>query len=147
VERVPACDLSFQGAVSVTPFDRSLEEGLRRTWSPGTPPGVVSEDGVNFLLDQADSYERRIYVVRGLLSCGGEKGQAAACTRVSEPTTVIDWFNANAITLLHELGRQVGLGDGSDPRLLMYRGRPVPRVGTGLKPAELRYFRRLLPPS
>jgi hypothetical protein len=107
----------------------------------------VSEDGVNFLLDQADSSERRIYVVRRLLSCGREKGHAAACTRVSEPTTVIDWTNANAITLLQELGHQVGLGDGSDPRLLMYRGQPMPRAGARLKPAELRYFRRLLPPS
>jgi len=34
-EKVPCCDLGFRGAVSVTPFDRYLEDRLRRTWMDG----------------------------------------------------------------------------------------------------------------
>lgn len=71
VEKVPVCDLSF-GEVRVTPFDRTLEDGLRRATPQGTLLGVANDDGVNFLLDQEDPAERRVYVVRRLLSCGGE---------------------------------------------------------------------------
>jgi hypothetical protein len=152
-EKIRVCDLSLRGAVSVTPFDRPLEDGLRRTWPDATLPGAVNQEGLNFLFEQTDTSERRIYVVRRILSCGGEQMEAEACTRVSERATVIAFrglpyrTNDNAITLLHELGHQVGLADGPDPRALMYRGWPRPRVGTLLKAAEVGYFRRLLPAS
>jgi len=150
-EKASVCELSFQGAVSVTPFDRTLEDGLRAL-SAGITAGDVDEKGLNFLLDQIDPSERRIYVVRRLLSCGGEDGWTLGCTRVSGPATVISlgWppsgFHENAITLLHELGHQVGLGDRTDPSLLMYLGKPTRRLGTGLRAADVAYFRRLLDP-
>jgi hypothetical protein len=146
-EKVSGCDLSFRGAVIVTPFDGVLEDGLRRTWPDGTPAGTVNQEGLSFLFEQTDPSERRIYLVRRLLSCGGEVMDAEACTRVSGRATVIAFGGANPITLLHELGHQVGLADGPDPRTLMYCGWPRPRVGTLLKAAEAGHFRRLLPDS
>jgi hypothetical protein len=151
-EKASTCDLSLRGAVRVTPFDRSLEDGLHRAWPDAPPAGAVNQDGLNFLFEQEDESERRIYVVWRLLWCGGEPLNAEACTRVAGRTTVIarpysQSANDNAITLLHELGHQVGLGDGPDPRTLMYSGRPRPRLGTLLNAAEARHFRRLLPAS
>jgi hypothetical protein len=148
-ERASVCEVSFQGAVSVTTFDKTLEDGLRAL-SVGTTAGDVDEKGLNFLFDQTNPSERRIYVVRRLLSCGGGKGWMVGCTRVSGPATVIAFrwppsdLHENAITLLHELGHQVGLGDRADPSLLMYVGTPARRLGTGLKAADVAYFRRLL---
>ncbi len=68
----------------------------------------------------------------------------AACTRVRGRATVIGFGEGNPITLLHELGHQAGLTDERDPRSLMYAGRPVRRVGTGLKAAEIAHFRHML---
>jgi hypothetical protein len=106
----------------------------------------MNEQGLNFLLDQRDPSERRKYVVRRLISCGGEGTEPEACTRLSEPATVMALgeraysTNDNGITLLHELGHQVGLLDGPDPRSLTYRGRPTPRAGTRLNAAEVACF-------
>jgi hypothetical protein len=111
---------------------------------PKTAPGVVDENGLNFLFDQDSPSERRVFVVRRLLSCDGEGGWVAACTRVTGRVTVTAL--GDAITLLHELGHQAGLHDRPDPRALMYRGRPVPRVGTEISAAEIAHFRRLLSP-
>jgi hypothetical protein len=151
-EKASTCDVSFQGAVSVTAFDRALEVGLHRAEGVGTPPDAIDENGLNFLFDRASTAERRVYVVRRLLSCGGGKGRTVGCTRVSGAVTVmaVRWppseLHDNAITLLHELGHQVGLGDRSDPGLLMYVGGPVRRLGTGLTATDVAYFRRFLDP-
>lgn len=147
-ERASVCEVSFR-PVKVTAFDRAIEDGLRAS-SVGTTGGDIDEKGLNFLLDQTNPSERRIYVVRRLLSCGGGKGWMVGCTRVSGPATVITlkWppsaLHENAIILLHELGHQVGLGDRTDPSLLMYVGTPARRLGTGLKAADVAYFRLLL---
>jgi hypothetical protein len=144
-EKVSVCDVSFR-EVRITPFERSIEDGLFQAMPQGSAPGVVDENGVNFLLDQESPDERRVYVVRRLLSCGGEKGIVAGCTRMRGRASVIAGGGLDAITLLHELGHQAGLHDGPDPRSLMYRGWPAHRVGTGIKAAEIAYFRRLLSP-
>jgi len=149
-EKARGCDLRIGEGVKVTPFDRSLEDGLRRTWSEGkTAPGALNQDGLNFLFDQTDPSERRIFVVRRLLSCDGNRVEALACTRFFEPATVLAFDGQlfpidNAVTLLHELGHQVGLKDVPDPHSLMYRGRPVPRAGTKMNAAEAAAFRKLL---
>src|SRR5215472_12820674 len=88
-EKASACDVSFRGAISVTAFDRALENGLHRAEWVGTPPDAVDENGLNFLFDQATPSERRIYVVGRLLSCGRGKGVTVGCTRVSGPVTVM----------------------------------------------------------
>jgi hypothetical protein len=153
VEGAAICDLSFKGAAIITPFDRPVEDGLRGTALHKNEEGVVGESGLNFLLDQESPSERRVYVVRRLLTCGGEEGVVAGCTRVSGRVTVLGflgnqphWPDDTAITLLHELGHQAGLIDGPDQGSLMYRGRPAPRAGIGIKAAELASFRRLLAP-
>lgn len=152
VEQVSACDFSFSRAVSVTAFDTAVEDGLGRAVPQKMAPGVVDENGLNVLFDQESPSERRVYVVRRIFSCGGEPGEATACTRMRSRVTVIALgycfrcTEQNAITLLHELGHQVGLLDGPDPRTLMYRGRPVPRVGTAIQAVEIASFRRLLSP-
>jgi hypothetical protein len=149
-EKASGCDVSFDGAIRVTAFDRALEDGLHRAERLGTPPDAVDENGLNFLFDQAGPSERRVYVVGRLLSCGDGKGRTVGCTRVSGPVTVmaVKWppseRHDNAITLLHELGHQVGLEDRSDPGLLMYVGGPVRRLGTGLSATDVAYFRRFL---
>jgi hypothetical protein len=145
VEKSPVCGVSFTGAVSVTPSDRPVEDELRRIAPPKTASGVVDEDGLNFLFEQESPSERRVFVVRRLLYCAGEGGVGlVACTRIRGRVTVTAF--GDAITLLHELGHQVGLSDRPDPGSLMYRGRPVPRVGTAISAAEIARFRLLLSP-
>ena len=126
-------------------IQEALEEGLRQATSQQTTLGVMDEHGLNFLLDQESPDERRVYVVRRLLFCDGQRGLVVACSRAPGRTTVIA-LGGDAITLLHELGHQAGLGDRPDPGLLMSRGWPAPRVGTGIRAAEIAYFRRLFSP-
>jgi hypothetical protein len=152
-EKVSACDVNLRGAVRVTPFDRTLEDEMRRTWSDGTPPGALNQEALNFLFDNPDPSERGIYVVKRVISCGGERLEAEACTRVAVPVTAIALGGRlysphnNAVTLLHELGHQTGLEDRPNPGALMYGGAPWPRAGTLLNAAEAAHFRRLLPAS
>ena len=47
-ERASICEANFQGAVSVTTFDRTIEDGFRAL-SVGTTAGDVDEKGLNFL--------------------------------------------------------------------------------------------------
>jgi len=108
--------------------------------------GAVGENGLNFLLDQESPAERRVFVVRRLSTCGGIGGDIGACTRVLGRVSIISvakLFRTDnpAVTLLHELGHQAGLADRPDPRALMYRGAPTPRVDAAINVAEIARFR------